>query len=192
MNRADDLIAILRAAASPEHRSGMSRFGIPTERALGIAVPALRKIARETGTDHPLAVALWDTGWHEARLLAPMIADPRQTTVGLVDRWTQQFDAWDVCRPVLSKPVAPHRVRLRAGRAIRSARGGIRPAHGLRANGGAGDRRQAVARREVSAAARTDRKSCGRSAQFRQESRQLGSESRSANEAYGCTARPSG
>ena len=75
----------------------MSRFGIPTERALGIAVPALRKIARETGTDHPLAVALWDTGWHEARLLAPMIADPRQTTVGLVDRWTQQFDAWDVC-----------------------------------------------------------------------------------------------
>ena len=26
-----------------------------------------------------------------------MIADPRQTTVGLVDRWTQQFDAWDVC-----------------------------------------------------------------------------------------------
>lgn len=97
MNRADDLIAILRAAASPEHRSGMSRFGIPTERALGIAVPALRKIARETGTDHPLAVALWDTGWHEARLLAPMIADPRQTTVGLVDRWTQQFDAWDVC-----------------------------------------------------------------------------------------------
>ena len=97
MNRADDLIAILRAAASPEHRSGMSRFGIPTERALGIAVPALRKIARETGTDHPLAVALWDTGWHEARLLAPMIADPRQTTVELVDRWTQQFDAWDVC-----------------------------------------------------------------------------------------------
>ena len=79
-------------------------------------------------------------------------------------------------RPVLSEPVAPHRVRLRAGRAIRSARGGIRPAHGLRADGGAGDRRQAVARREVSAAARTDRKSCGRSAQFRQESRQLGSE----------------
>lgn len=97
MNRADDLIAVLRAAASPERYSGMSRFGIPTERALGIAVPALRKIARETGTDHPLAVALWDTGWHEARLLAPMIADPRQTTVELADRWTQQFDAWDVC-----------------------------------------------------------------------------------------------
>lgn len=97
MNRADDLIAVLRAAASPERCSGMSRFGIPTERALGIAVPALRKIARETGTDHPLAVALWDTGWHEARLLAPMIADPRQTTVELADRWTQQFDAWDVC-----------------------------------------------------------------------------------------------
>lgn len=97
MNRADDLIAVLRAAALPERRSSMSRFGIPTERALGIAVPALRKIARETGTDHPLAVALWDTGWHEARLLAPMIADPRQTTVELADRWTQQFDAWDVC-----------------------------------------------------------------------------------------------
>lgn len=145
MNRADDLIAILRAAASPEHRSGMSRFGIPTERALGIAVPALRKIARETGTDHPLAVALWDTAGTRPACLAPMIADPRAD-----DRRTRRpLDAtvrrMGRLRPVLSEPVASHRVRLRAGRAIRSARGGIRPAHGLRADGGAGDRRQAVA-----------------------------------------------
>lgn len=74
-----------------------------------------------------------------------MIADPRQTTVELADRWTQQFDAWDVCDLCCQNLLPPHRVRLRAGRAIRSARGGIRPAHGLRADGGAGDRRQAVA-----------------------------------------------
>ena len=176
MNRADDLIAILRAAASPEHRSGMSRFGIPTERALGIAVPALRKIARETGTDHPLAVALWDTGWHEARLLAPMIADPRQTTVGLVDRWTQQFDAWDVCdlccQNLLRRTAFAYELVERY--APREEEYVRRTAFALTAALAIGDKRSPDER--FLPLLGLIGKAGGRSAQFRQESRQLGSE----------------
>ena len=83
--------------ASEDHRAGMVRFGIPTERAMGIPVPLLRKMARAYRNEHELAIELWDSGWHEARILAPMVADPKQTTSELVDRWTEEFDAWDIC-----------------------------------------------------------------------------------------------
>ena len=97
MDKTTELIELLKSHASPDHLAKMKRFGIPDERALGVPVTQLRKIAKPYKRQHELALSLWETGWHEARLLAPMIADPRQTTVGLVDRWTQQFDAWDVC-----------------------------------------------------------------------------------------------
>ena len=83
--------------ASEDHRAGMVRFGIPTERAMGIPVPLLRKMARAYRNEHELAIELWNSGWHEARILAPMVADPKQTTSELVDRWTEEFDAWDIC-----------------------------------------------------------------------------------------------
>ena len=85
------------AVASEDHRAGMARFGIPTERAMGISVPLLRKMARAYRNEHELAIELWNSGWHEARILAPMVADPNQTTSELVDRWTEAFDAWDIC-----------------------------------------------------------------------------------------------
>ena len=85
------------AVASEDHRVGMARFGIPIERAMGIPVPLLRKMARVYRNEHELAIELWNSGWHEARILAPMVADPKQTTSELVDRWTEEFDAWDIC-----------------------------------------------------------------------------------------------
>ena len=85
------------AVASEDHREGMARFGVPIERAMGIPVPLLRKMARVYRNEHELAIELWNSGWHEARILAPMVADPKQTTSELVDRWTEEFDAWDIC-----------------------------------------------------------------------------------------------
>ena len=85
------------AVASEDHRVGMARFGIPIERAMGIPVPFLRKMARTYRNEHELAIELWNSGWHEARILAPMVADPKQTTSELIDRWTEEFDAWDIC-----------------------------------------------------------------------------------------------
>ncbi|MSQ34153.1 MAG: hypothetical protein EXR60_07060 [Dehalococcoidia bacterium] len=40
----------------------MVRFGIRPEGTLGVALPALRKLAREVGKDHGLAQRLWESG----------------------------------------------------------------------------------------------------------------------------------
>ena len=94
---ASDVIDLLRQVASPAYREGMLRFGIANHKALGVKVPEIRKLARQIKKDHNLALELWETGVHEARLLATMIADPKQVTPALIDKWTLDFETWDVC-----------------------------------------------------------------------------------------------
>jgi len=78
----------------------MKRFGIDTQYALGIRLPELRKIAKEIKTDHALALALWKIKIHEAKLLASMIADPKQFTEQQADEWVNDFTSWDICDQV--------------------------------------------------------------------------------------------
>ena len=75
----------------------MTRFGIKADKAFGVSVPALRKLARSIGKDHRLAQDLWDTGLHEARELATMIAEPMQVTEESMERWVKDIDSWDIC-----------------------------------------------------------------------------------------------
>lgn len=91
------MIGRLKALASPRDVEGMARFGINARNTLGVSIPELRKIAKEGGTDHALALRLWDSGVHEARILAGMVADPASLTEDQMDRWVRDFDSWDVC-----------------------------------------------------------------------------------------------
>ncbi len=111
----------LAGMASDADREGMARFGIKVDDAFGVSVYELRKIAKEYGRDHVLALALWDTGIHEARLLASMIDDPVAVTEGQMEQWAAAFDSWDVCDQVTSNlfdktPLAYDKVREWAAR----------------------------------------------------------------------------
>ncbi|MEK6321442.1 MAG: DNA alkylation repair protein [Acidobacteriota bacterium] len=95
--RVSDVLESLRSLSNPEAVSSMERFGIKADKAFGVSVPALRKLAKSIGTDHKLAQELWDSGHHEARELATMIADPKQVTEELMEAWVKDIDSWDVC-----------------------------------------------------------------------------------------------
>lgn len=95
-----EILARLRALANPENVAGMARFGINPEHTLGIAIPVLRKLAKEAGRDHALAQELWASGIHEARILAAFVDDPRRVTPEQMDAWVEEFDSWDVCDQV--------------------------------------------------------------------------------------------
>ena len=82
---------------SERNREGMARFGISTETALGISVTDLRRLGREIGRDHTLALALWDTGIHEARILASIVDDPKAVTEEQMELWVADFNSWDLC-----------------------------------------------------------------------------------------------
>jgi len=92
----------LAAQASDESGAGMARYGINVANAFGVSVYELRRTARVLGTDHELALALWQTGNHEARLLASMVDDPGFVTEAQMEAWAATFDSWDVCDQVTS------------------------------------------------------------------------------------------
>jgi 3-methyladenine DNA glycosylase AlkD len=87
----------LKSLADPAYLAGMATFAIRTDNALGVSAPLMRKLAKEIGTDHKLALALWQTRIHEARVLVSLIDDPSQVTKSQMDAWVRQFDNWGVC-----------------------------------------------------------------------------------------------
>lgn len=87
----------LRAlGGTAEDLAGMARYGINTVRRIGVSMPAMRKLAKEIGRDHALALALWKTGIADARIVAALIADPARMTARDMDAWAKDFDSWDV------------------------------------------------------------------------------------------------
>ena len=93
----DEVISRLRALADPNAVAGMARFGINTQRALGVSIPKLRKLAKEIGRDQNRADSLWASGLHEARILATMVAEPDAIDESLIEEWATAFDSWDLC-----------------------------------------------------------------------------------------------
>lgn len=93
----DEIIKKLHLLANPENLKGMARYGINPYNNLGISIYELRPLAKQIGRNHQLALRLWDSGIHDARLLACFIDDPAKVTTEQMDAWAGDFDSWDVC-----------------------------------------------------------------------------------------------
>lgn len=91
------VIERLKSFSDSRNVEGMARFGINPAKTLGIKIPVLRRLAKEIGKNHDLALQLWDSGYHEARILASMIDDYKQVDEGQMEKWVGDFDSWDVC-----------------------------------------------------------------------------------------------
>ncbi len=76
----DEVLARLKAESNPVNVAGMARYGISTKNTLGISIYTLRKIAREIKKDHKLALKLWASGIHEARILASFVEEREKVT----------------------------------------------------------------------------------------------------------------
>ena len=93
----DEIIKELESQKNPKNIEGMARFGIrPKSKVLGIPMPFIRNIAKKIGKNHELAMQLWDSGIHEAKILASLIADSEQLTEEQIEKWVKHFDSWDV------------------------------------------------------------------------------------------------
>lgn len=92
----EEILLQLQNNASPKTLAAQEHFGIAGENRLGITAPQMRTIAKNVGTNHPLALQLWKTKIHEARQIAAMIADPAQTNEKLMEQWLHDFKSWDL------------------------------------------------------------------------------------------------
>lgn len=92
-----EVIIELKALATQDHFSKLAYFGIKDTNAVGVKVPLIRQLAKKIGENHELALELWKTEIHEARLLATMIDDFKLITESQVDSWVADFNSWDIC-----------------------------------------------------------------------------------------------
>ncbi len=97
-----DIIKKLKSLSNPKAAEGMARFGISAKNTLGVSIPNLRKLAKVIGKNHEIAQKLWDSGIHEARILASMVDEAEKVTERQMGKWVKDFDSWDVCDQVCS------------------------------------------------------------------------------------------
>ena len=100
MASAKDVLDKLQSKARPEQLKGMARYGMTVEQRLGVSVPDMRKLAKEIGRDHKLALDLWRTEIAEARIVAAMVGDPAKLTEEQMEDWVKGINSWDVCDQV--------------------------------------------------------------------------------------------
>lgn len=93
----DSVLAWLNKHSSARTREGMARYGIPSDNASGVTVADIRSLGKRLGRDHDLALALWETGSYEARMLTPFIDEPDRVTPAQMDKWCRDFDSWAIC-----------------------------------------------------------------------------------------------
>jgi 3-methyladenine DNA glycosylase AlkD len=95
-----EVLDSLERLGTKRTREGMARYGIYTEKAFGVTMSTVQRVARRLGRNHELAAGLWDTGWYEARTVAAFIDDPARVTPRQMDRWCRDFDNWAICDTV--------------------------------------------------------------------------------------------
>ncbi len=93
----NQIIRKLRFLRNRRNIDGMARFGIRGKNILGVPKPLLDKMARGIGKNHELALKFWDSGIHEARILASLVDDPGLVGPSQMEKWVKDFDSWDIC-----------------------------------------------------------------------------------------------
>jgi len=96
----EQVLKKLKEKAKPDQLEGMARYGMTVESRLGVSIPDLRKMAKDIGKDHQLALNLWKTGIAEAMILAAMVDVPQEVTEEQMEEWVSDLNSWDVCDQV--------------------------------------------------------------------------------------------
>lgn len=92
----DAVIAWLKRQGSKAGRDAMARYAIPSDKAFGVSVGALKRESKRLGRNHELAAALWISGWYEARMLATFVDEPEHVSAAQMERWCRDFDNWAI------------------------------------------------------------------------------------------------
>jgi 3-methyladenine DNA glycosylase AlkD len=84
------LLKELEEAGTAQNRKIYARHGVG-EKMFGVSFKILRQKQKKYKSDYELALTLWKSGYHEARLLAAMIADPKKMNSETAESWAQDL-----------------------------------------------------------------------------------------------------
>lgn len=91
-----EIIKELQSQASEKYKANVVKMGIPEENCIGVSTGEVRKIAKKAGKSNELAFELWNTGYHEAKLLAVLVFD-KNITRSDIEKLMDEVTSWDLC-----------------------------------------------------------------------------------------------
>ncbi|WP_139488834.1 DNA alkylation repair protein [Brevibacillus dissolubilis] len=107
MTELSQVLDHMREFSDPRAVAIWAKVGMPTDTYIGVSLTNLKTIAKTIKKNHDLALTLWQTGIHDARLLATMIEEPKQVTLDQIIHQSDDFDFWDLadkyCKNVIGK-----------------------------------------------------------------------------------------
>lgn len=92
-----EYIEKLKQLSSEKYRANIIKLGIPEKDCIGVSVADIRRLAKGEKKDNKLAFELWQTGYHEAKLLAILFFDNRTIDFMEVERLLDDVFSWDLC-----------------------------------------------------------------------------------------------
>ncbi len=113
-----EVLALLKANRNERGLAHWAKMGHETRglKSFGIGLTQLRKLAKQVGRDHKLALQLWKTKNHDAKVIGLLIDDPKALTREQAEAQVEEVDAgmlshvFSSCDATL--PKAPFAVEL--------------------------------------------------------------------------------
>lgn len=93
----NEIISKLESLASEKYKANVIKMGIPEENSIGVSTGDVRALAKSIPKSNELAFELWNTGYHEAKLLAVLVFDKKTLDIEKIPDLMNQVFSWDLC-----------------------------------------------------------------------------------------------
>ena len=92
-----DIIEKLKQESSEKYKANVIKMGVPEENSIGVPTSQLRTIAKEIGKSNEIAYELWNSGYHDAKLLAVLVFEVKKLSFQDIDQLMNDVISWDLC-----------------------------------------------------------------------------------------------
>lgn len=87
----------LKSLSTEKYKQNVVKLGIPEENSLGVSTGDIRALAKDIPKSNELALELWNTGYHEAKLLAVLLFDKKTVSLDQASALMADVASWDLC-----------------------------------------------------------------------------------------------
>ena len=92
----DQIIREFERLSDVDFAQNMKKFGIRYVKSYGLRLPQIRKVAKQCGKNHDLALKLWNHGYHETYLMATLVEESEKVSSEQLNDWVNTFYSWDL------------------------------------------------------------------------------------------------
>ena len=97
----------LQSLGDPRAIELWRKLGYKVEKYFGVNLTNIKLISKKIKINHELSVQLWESGYHDAKLLATYISDHNKIDELTIDKWSLALNSWDLsdkfCENAVSK-----------------------------------------------------------------------------------------